>query len=166
MSFDCAWSLHSSSFKKRKALLDWSRTHQAITAGGLAKVLGMGLPKPGSRAHSRNCVNARFRVPCGLQNSRRLQAPKGFDQRSSTESFRIDVDLAWLFDHRHKRLFDAVRSAFLWKIALISWGLSNAILLHSRDGLARADRWSKLQAALSILIWIGTVTCGRWIAYV
>jgi hypothetical protein len=56
--------------------------------------------------------------------------------------------------------------AFLWKIALISCGLGNAILLHSRQGLGRADFGSKLQAALSILIWVGTVACGRWIAYV
>jgi hypothetical protein len=65
------------------------------------------------------------------------------------------------------RLSDLINnSAFLWKIGLISCGLSNAILLHSRHGLASLDRWSKLQAVLSIVIWIGTVACGRWIAYV
>jgi hypothetical protein len=65
------------------------------------------------------------------------------------------------------RLSDLIGNpAFLWKIGLISCGLSKASLLHSRHGLARADIGSKLQAVLSILIWIGTVACGRWIAYV
>lgn len=56
-------------------------------------------------------------------------------------------------------------TAFLWKLGLLSFGLANAILLHNRQGLILQDSVSKVQALFSILIWIATITAGRWIAY-
>jgi hypothetical protein len=65
------------------------------------------------------------------------------------------------------RLGDLIGNpALLWKFGLITCGFINAVVLHNRNGLVRGDVVSKLQAALSLLIWIGAVTAGRWIAYV
>ena len=64
------------------------------------------------------------------------------------------------------RIADLISStAFLWKIVLLSFGLANAILLHNRNGLVLHDSVSKAQALFSILIWIATISAGRWIAY-
>ena len=56
-------------------------------------------------------------------------------------------------------------AALLWKFAFITCGFTNAIILHNRNGLVRMDALSKLQAVLSILIWVAAITAGRWIAY-
>jgi hypothetical protein len=39
-------------------------------------------------------------------------------------------------------------------------------VLHARGALNPLNVWSRLQALLSIAIWLAVITCGRWIAYV
>jgi hypothetical protein len=56
--------------------------------------------------------------------------------------------------------------AFLAKMALLVLAGLNAAAFHWRGGLTRHDRAARLQAALSLGIWIGAIICGRWIAYV
>lgn len=54
---------------------------------------------------------------------------------------------------------------FTWKLALLLLAGGNAALFHARGGLRRADRWARVQTALSLGLWIGVIICGRWIAY-
>lgn len=56
--------------------------------------------------------------------------------------------------------------AFVWKLGLLSLAACNAAAFHGRDGLARADLTAKLQMAVSTLLWLAVLACGRWIAYV
>ncbi len=56
--------------------------------------------------------------------------------------------------------------AFLWKMGLIGLAACNAAAFHARSGLARADLPARLQMALSTLLWLAVLACGRWIAYV
>ncbi len=56
--------------------------------------------------------------------------------------------------------------AFLVKMALLVLAGLNAAVFHWRGGLARHDGAARLQATLSLGIWIGVIICGRWIAYV
>lgn len=56
--------------------------------------------------------------------------------------------------------------AFVVKMCLLFAAGMNAALLHARGPLNDANALTRLQAALSILIWIAVITCGRWIAYV
>jgi len=52
------------------------------------------------------------------------------------------------------------------KFALLLPGIALAALLHF-NGIRKPDYWrTKLIAALSLLLWIGVVLAGRWIAYV
>lgn len=59
----------------------------------------------------------------------------------------------------------------LWKLALIAIGLANAVLFRVlwNDRLARWDpdpaAIGRIQAALSIVLWLTVGTLGRWIAY-
>jgi len=56
--------------------------------------------------------------------------------------------------------------AFQLKIALLALAGSNAALFHLRGGLHKLDRVARLQAVLSLGVWLGVIICGRWIAYV
>ncbi|MBP9930827.1 MAG: hypothetical protein KBF63_16230 [Rhodoferax sp.] len=56
--------------------------------------------------------------------------------------------------------------AFVLKMGLLFVAGTNAAVLHARGPIAPANRRTRLQAALSILIWIAVIACGRWIAYV
>lgn len=56
--------------------------------------------------------------------------------------------------------------AFLIKMLLLFAAATNAAILHSRGPLDSASFATRLQAALSLLIWIAIIVCGRWIAYV
>ena len=61
---------------------------------------------------------------------------------------------------------------FLLKLALIATAGLNALAFHLGP-YRRAERWAavappsaRLQAALSLLLWIAVITCGRMLAYV
>lgn len=56
--------------------------------------------------------------------------------------------------------------AFVIKMGLLTLAGANAGLFHARDGLTRLDPLARLQAALSLGLWLGVIICGRWIAYV
>jgi hypothetical protein len=56
--------------------------------------------------------------------------------------------------------------AFVIKMGLLTLAGANAGLFHARDGLTRLDTLARLQAALSLGLWLGVIICGRWIAYV
>ena len=58
-----------------------------------------------------------------------------------------------------------VNNAFRLKMALLFVAGLNAAAFHARGSLARLDSWARAQTAVSILIWIAVLTCGRWIAY-
>ncbi len=57
-------------------------------------------------------------------------------------------------------------TAFIIKICLLFAAGTNAAILHARGPLDATSVWTRLQAGLSILIWLAVITCGRWIAYV
>ncbi|YBV97789.1 DUF2214 domain-containing protein [Phyllobacteriaceae bacterium JZ32] len=66
----------------------------------------------------------------------------------------------------------AQNSAFLVKLALVGFGIANALLLHFgrhwRLALAGSGAPSievRLAAFLSIVLWAGTVIAGRWIGF-
>lgn len=54
---------------------------------------------------------------------------------------------------------------FIAKLCLLFAAGANAALLHLRGPLDAAQRLTRLQAMLSLLIWISVIFCGRWIAY-
>jgi len=56
--------------------------------------------------------------------------------------------------------------AFLVKMGLIALAGINAALLHTRGPLDPQRAGTRLQAAASLLLWIGVIACGRLIAYV
>jgi hypothetical protein len=56
--------------------------------------------------------------------------------------------------------------AFIVKMCLLFAAGTNAAILHARGTLDVTSRLSKLQAALSIAIWLAVISAGRWIAYV
>jgi len=56
--------------------------------------------------------------------------------------------------------------AFVWKLGLIALAACNAAAFHARDSLVRGDLTAKLQMAVSTLLWLAVLACGRWIAYV
>jgi hypothetical protein len=55
---------------------------------------------------------------------------------------------------------------FKWKFGLIALAGMNAVIMHTRGGLHKADVTAKTQAVLSLLLWLSVMTAGRWIAYV
>lgn len=55
--------------------------------------------------------------------------------------------------------------AFLLKLALVQLAGLNAAWFHARGSLARCDGLARAQTVLSTGLWLGAVTCGRWIAY-
>lgn len=57
-------------------------------------------------------------------------------------------------------------TAFIVKMCLLFTAGTNAAILHARGSLDAKSVITRIQAALSILIWMMVITCGRWIAYV
>lgn len=66
----------------------------------------------------------------------------------------------------------AQNPAFLTKVSLVALGIVNAMLLHFRAGwhvaitTGRVTPVLRMQALLSVMIWIGAVLAGRWIAFI
>ncbi|MGH6609344.1 MAG: hypothetical protein ACRECQ_03720 [Burkholderiaceae bacterium] len=56
--------------------------------------------------------------------------------------------------------------AFQVKLGLIVLAGVNAWWFHRRGSLALHDGVAKAQSLLSLLLWLGVITCGRLIAYV
>jgi hypothetical protein len=56
--------------------------------------------------------------------------------------------------------------AFTIKLVLLIAAGSNAAWFHTRQSLLKLDALAKAQMVASTLIWLGIITCGRWIAYV
>lgn len=56
--------------------------------------------------------------------------------------------------------------AFTLKMILLMLAGCNAAWFHGRASLVKLDAVARVQMLLSSLIWVGVVTCGRWIAYV
>jgi hypothetical protein len=54
---------------------------------------------------------------------------------------------------------------FQAKLVLIALAGINALWFHRRHGLERHDGVARLQGLLSILLWLGVITAGRFIAY-
>jgi hypothetical protein len=66
----------------------------------------------------------------------------------------------------------AANRVFLLKLALIGLAGLNALAFHAGP-YRQADRWprrapprARLQAALSLLLWLAVIACGRLLAYV
>jgi len=59
----------------------------------------------------------------------------------------------------------AEHPAFQVKLVLILIAGINAIVFHARGGVRRQDATARLQAAASLLLWLGVLTAGRLIAY-
>ncbi|MBC7993200.1 MAG: hypothetical protein H7Z15_08170 [Rhizobacter sp.] len=55
--------------------------------------------------------------------------------------------------------------ALITKMVLLGLAGVNAIAFHARGGLDKADRFARLQTALSLGLWVLVVVCGRFIAY-
>lgn len=54
---------------------------------------------------------------------------------------------------------------FLIKMLLVMTAGLNAAWLHSRGPLGVSSMQTRIQAVLSISIWLTVLVCGRWIAY-
>jgi len=57
-------------------------------------------------------------------------------------------------------------TAFQIKLGLIVTAGANALWFHRRGSLVLHDGVAKVQSLLSLLFWLGVITCGRLIAYV
>ena len=55
---------------------------------------------------------------------------------------------------------------FTLKMGLLMLAGCNAAWFHARQSLQRLDRMARLSMALSALLWLLVLTCGRWIGYV
>ncbi len=55
--------------------------------------------------------------------------------------------------------------AFTLKMLLLLLAACNAGWFHGRGSLHKLDALARVQIALSTLIWLGVLACGRWIAY-
>jgi hypothetical protein len=55
--------------------------------------------------------------------------------------------------------------AFTLKMLLLLAAGCNAAWFHARGSLVRLDGGARASMLLSTLIWLGVITCGRWIAY-
>jgi hypothetical protein len=55
--------------------------------------------------------------------------------------------------------------AFTLKMLLLCTAACNAAWFHGRGSLDKLDGTAKLQMLVSSALWVGVVTCGRWIAY-
>jgi len=56
-------------------------------------------------------------------------------------------------------------TAFVAKMALLCAAGTNAAALHARGPLDPASTATRAQAALSLLLWVAVIACGRWIGY-
>lgn len=56
--------------------------------------------------------------------------------------------------------------AFTLKMLLLLAAGCNAAWFHGRGSLEKLDGTARVQMAVSMLIWVAVVACGRWIAYV
>jgi hypothetical protein len=56
--------------------------------------------------------------------------------------------------------------AFQLKLLLLALALVNALAFHRRRSLMRADATARVQALLSLVLWIALIFAGRFIAYV
>lgn len=71
---------------------------------------------------------------------------------------------ALLFSARATEI--GVNRVFWAKMALLMLAGANAWWFHRKNGLMRSTRARRLQAFLSLAIWVGVIACGRMIAYV
>lgn len=55
--------------------------------------------------------------------------------------------------------------AFTLKMLLLFAAACNAAWFHGRASLDKLDVWARVQMAVSTLIWLAVLACGRWIAY-
>ena len=55
--------------------------------------------------------------------------------------------------------------AFTLKMLLLLTAGCNAAWFHGRGSLDKLDAMAKAQLAVSTLIWLAVIACGRWIAY-
>lgn len=55
---------------------------------------------------------------------------------------------------------------FTAKMALIMMAGLNALGFHARDSLQRLDGAARILMAVSTVLWLLVITCGRWIGYV
>ncbi|HQR97096.1 MULTISPECIES: hypothetical protein [unclassified Polaromonas] len=55
--------------------------------------------------------------------------------------------------------------AFTLKMLLLFTATCNAAWFHGRGSLDKLDAWARVQMAVSTLIWLAVLACGRWIAY-
>jgi hypothetical protein len=55
--------------------------------------------------------------------------------------------------------------AFTLKMLLLLLAACNAAWFHGRDSLGRLDATARFQMAVSSVIWLAVIACGRWIAY-
>ena len=59
----------------------------------------------------------------------------------------------------------AAHPVFRIKLVLILIAGLNAIVFHARGGVRLQDATARLQAAVSLALWLSVLTCGRLIAY-
>lgn len=55
---------------------------------------------------------------------------------------------------------------FTAKMGLLMLAGCNAAWFHARQSLQRLDGMARLSLGLSAALWLGVLTCGRWIGYV
>lgn len=66
----------------------------------------------------------------------------------------------------------AANPAFLVKVALVALGIVNALVLHARGAWQTAMATDsappalRMQALLSMVIWLGALLAGRWVAFI
>lgn len=75
----------------------------------------------------------------------------------------------WLFITRSSEYI--VNPAFLWKLALLAGALLNVAAFHALgrgvlDGRRAPGTAVRASAAASLLLWLGVLAAGRWIAFV
>jgi hypothetical protein len=56
--------------------------------------------------------------------------------------------------------------AFTIKLGLITLAAINMVVFHLRNSLARPDAIARMQAVLSLTLWLGVISAGRLIAYI
>ena len=56
-------------------------------------------------------------------------------------------------------------TAFRAKLVLLALAAVNAVAFHRRGGVACGDGSMRALGLLSLLLWVGVIICGRWIAY-
>jgi hypothetical protein len=54
---------------------------------------------------------------------------------------------------------------FTLKMLLLLAAACNAAWFHGRGSLDKLDAFARVQMAVSTLIWLAVLVCGRWIAY-